>query len=607
MLTETQHLHKLYQQFQHDIATLTTQLADLSTEAKQVKRQLGTDGHLDLGTYTETLDTFASIEANNRQIDTLNTRAQTAATRLAHAKLLLPQAYFAKLQLDYGDDDPEAYHLGKVGYIDAQANDLVYDWRAPVADAYYANRTGATSYQANGRDIPVTVLARQQFVIDHDQLLQVVNTQSAIGDPLLLAVLAENRSGGLQEITATIQQEQNAIIRESTHQVVLVDGVAGSGKTSVLLQRVAYQLYRHRDTWTSADILILTPNTAFSRYIRGVLPALGEAEPLTSTYANLIQAVGTRLGLTVTNLADNHLATLDRLLQQPFLPTPAGLSPQAYAQTDSQDSFLNRMQHAWRWLTAMQQLPADVSHWLDWDALAAQWHLATLTTYDQLYLLIKITNYQQTTTAALFVDEAQDYDADTWLMLQALFTKAQLTIVGDHRQRLTGQAPDIAAYFTNQTIQPLQLTTSYRATGAITTYFAQFAGDWQSRIKAVQANGLTPQTVTTADLKSVLDQLPIQNGQSVGIITPNQASADTLATQFPIAHHLTAAGHQTVQPGLNLMALPVAKGLEFDHAIIVDWTNPYYLDTETGDHRRYVATSRGTKTLTLITDSGPID
>jgi len=600
MMTETQHLQQLYQRFQQDIATLTTQLTELSTEARTVKQQLSTDGHLDLGTYGDTLDTFASIEANNRQIDTLNARAQTAATRLAHAKLLLPQAYFAKLQLDYGDDDPAAYYLGKVGYTDAQANDLVYDWRAPVADAYYANRTGATSYQANGRDISVTVLGRQQFVIDHDQLLQVVATKSAIGDPLLLAVLAENRSGGLQEITATIQQEQNAIIRESQHQIVLVDGVAGSGKTSVLLQRVAYQLYRHRETWTSADCLILTPNPAFSRYIRGVLPALGEAEPLTSTYPNLIQAVGQHFGLTITSLADNHLEALSHLIQQPLTTTPAGLAPKAYAQTRSTASFLVRMQYAWRWLTALDQLPADFNTWLDWDALAAQWQLPTLTPYDQLYLLLKITNYQQTTTAALFIDEAQDYDADTWLIVQTLFAHAKITIVGDHRQRLTGTAPEIAAYFETTKTKNLQLTTSYRATGAITTYFAQFAGDWQNQIKAVQPLGLAPQQLTTADLTKVIKKLAPTAGQSIGIIAPDQAQAAMLAKQLPTAQLLTATGTHTVQPGLNLMSLPVAKGLEFDDTIVTAWDSTYYTDTIAGQHRRYVAASRGTKRLTLL-------
>lgn len=598
MTTEQAHLQGLYHQLTTDITALTAQLAGLTTEARTVQQQLSTDGHLDLGSYTETLDSFASIETNSRQIDTLNARYHTAEVRLEHAQLLLPQAYFAKLDLDYGDSVPEAFYLGKVGYVDEHGTDLVYDWRAPVADTYYANRTGATSYQANGRTIPVTVLNRQQFIIDHDQLHQVIETQTAIGDPLLLAVLATDRSGGLQEITATIQQSQNAIIREAQHRVLLVDGVAGSGKTSVLLQRVAYQLYRHRQDWTPADILILTPNTAFSRYIRGVLPALGEAEPLTATYLKLMQAVGKRFGLTITSLAGNHLPQLAKLLAQPSQVTPAGLNPTAYAQTASTDSLNKRLQAAWRWLQATRQLPADIATWLNWDQLAKQWQLSGLTAYDRLYLLICITNYQQTTTKGLFIDEAQDYDPDVWLMLSKLFSAAQVTIVGDHRQRLIGQAPDIAAFFDASVT--LTLNTSYRATGAITQFFAQFAGDWTD-LQAVQSIGTTPRTLPLADLENVLAILLPTTSQSIGLIAPTMSGAEKLARQFPTAQLLTPEAPKTVQPGLNILTLAVAKGLEFDHAIIYDWHATFYSEPQVGQNRRYVAASRGTKTLTLLT------
>jgi len=595
--TEKQHLHYIYQRLTTDIEQLTTELTQLTTEAQAMKQQLNGEGHLDLGTFSDQLDSFASIESHNRQIDTLNARHDTATTRLAHAQLLLPQAYFAKIQLDFGDSAPESLYLGKVGYVDDQTNDLVYDWRAPVADAYYANRMGPTTYQANGHTIPVTVTGRQQFVIDHDRLLQVVDTSAAIGDPLLLDVLAANRSGGLQEITATIQQEQNAIIRERDHTVVIVDGVAGSGKTSVLLQRVAYQLYQHRDTWTPADILILTPNTAFSRYIRGVLPALGEAEPLSSTYLNLVQAWGRRFNLTITTL-NNHIPQLAQRLNEPQLTVPAGLLPEAYAQSSRHDSLLARMKHAWRWLQATQQLPDDVSQWLDWPALAADWHLSSLTPYDQLYLILKFTAYQQTTTAALFVDEAQDYDSASWLFLATLFHTATITIVGDHRQRLTGPMTTIGTYFDPAKTTVLRLTTSYRATGAITQFFARFAGDWQSKIQAVQPTGRAPQLQQRADWATLLTR-PAAT-QSLGILTPTIEAARALAAELPAAQLIIGETSRTVQPGINVLPVAVAKGLEFDHVVVTDWSSDFYADREYGTNRRYVAASRGTKSLTLL-------
>lgn len=597
--SEAHHLQKIYRRLTRDRKQLTTQLADLAETARTMKRALGSEGHLDLGTFSDQLDTFASIEANNRQIDTLNARHDTAVTRLAHANLLLPQAYFAKLQLDFGDGDAEDLYLGKVGYTDEHSHDLVYDWRAPVADAYYANRTGATSYQANDRAIPVTVVGRQQFVIDHDHLVKTVDTHAAIGDPLLLEVLAGNRSGGLQEITATIQQEQNAIIRESTHPVVIVDGGAGSGKTSVLLQRVAYQLYRHRESWTPADILILTPSTAFSRYIRGVLPALGEAEPLSTPYLKLVQSWGRRFGLTITTTADNHLPQLATRLQQPYDQTPTGLLPVAYDQSSGHASLLTRMQRAWRWLTATDQVPADVSAWLDWTALAHDLGLPQLTAYDRLYLLLQFTAYQQTMTAALFIDEAQDYDAASWLFLTALYHNAEITIVGDHRQRLTGTATDIASYFEPAKTVTLHLTTSYRATGAITRFFAQYAGSWQPKIKAVQAEGTRPKRGAPGELLDYLATNTLPANQSLGVLTPTTAAASALARRLPNAQFLTATETRTVRPGINVMALAVAKGLEFDIAVVTDWDGAFYNAPDLGDHRRYVAASRGTKDLII--------
>lgn len=600
MTTEVQHLHTIYHILAEDVATLTQQLAAITVEGRAVKQQLGSDGHLDLGTMSESLESFANIEANNRQIDTLNARYDSTVKRLQHAQLLLPQAYFAKLTLDYGDGEPEAVYFGKVGYADKDANDLIYDWRAPVGDAYYANRTGATTYCANGREIPVTIVNRRQFVIDHDQLLTAVDTATAVTDQLLLSVLAEDRSGGLQEITATIQAEQNAIIRETTHPVVIVDGVAGSGKTSVMLQRVAFQLYQHRSQWSPETILLFTPNKAFRQYIRGVLPALGEQEPISTTYPAFIQQLGTRFGLSNVTQAGNHLAELAALIQQPLVPMPLALPAHALAQTAADAPLISRLQAAWRWLAATKQIPDEPATWLDWDALAASWHLSKLTAYDKLYLLITFTTYHQASTQAVYVDEAQDYDADVWALLSGLFAHAEFTIVGDHRQRLNGQAPKISHWFADRSPKQLQLTTSYRATGAITKFFAQYAGEWQNSISAVQAAGLAPMEIAAVDWSDLTPSIPLENGQSLGIITPDQSAAEAIAKHLPDANLLAANGGRSVSAGINVMALAVAKGLEFDHVILTDWDSLYYHDPTNGMNRRYVAASRGTKSLTFV-------
>ena len=166
------------------------------------------------------------------------------------------------------------------------------DWRSPVAEAYYNQDMGQTSYWANGREIKADLQLRRQFDIERDVLKCYFDTSVAIEDPLLLASLTSQRSSQLQAITATIQKEQNAVIRHENVPAMLVRGVAGSGKTSVLLQRIAFLLFRDRESLRADQVYLVTPNPVFKKYIANVLPELGEKNPNALTWAELMELVG---------------------------------------------------------------------------------------------------------------------------------------------------------------------------------------------------------------------------------------------------------------------------------------------------------------------------
>ena len=130
---------------------------------------------------------------------------------------------------------------------------------------------------------------RRQFECRRDVLKSCFDTTVAIQDQLLLDSLAKRRSDKMTDITSTIQREQNQVIRHADVPVLLVNGIAGSGKTSVLLQRIAYLFYKHRDTLDPSDVCLITPNKVFGRYIDSVLPNMGERNPRISTFDELME------------------------------------------------------------------------------------------------------------------------------------------------------------------------------------------------------------------------------------------------------------------------------------------------------------------------------
>ena len=179
---------------------------------------------------------------------------------------------------------PKELYIGNAGMSDDNYKRLVVDWRSPVAETYYNQENGRTSYVANGRTIEVDLKLRRQFDIEADRLNAYFDTTVAIQDAMLLASLSQERTSQMKAITATIQKEQNEVIRHEDVPVLLVNGIAGSGKTSVLMQRIAYLFYRQRDTLRPEDVYLITPNPVFSRYIEQVLPDLGERNPETMTF-----------------------------------------------------------------------------------------------------------------------------------------------------------------------------------------------------------------------------------------------------------------------------------------------------------------------------------
>lgn len=181
--------------------------------------------------------------------------------------------YFGRI--DFAEEEEEETLYFGISSYQNDGVQYVYDWRAPVANLFYSDRLGWQSYPVEGGEVKVQLKKKRQFIIHNRQIEVMEDTDQTIGDDVLLQVLSDQSTAHMKQIVSTIQQEQNALIR-NPHPYLLIEGVAGSGKTSVLMQRMAYLLYQERTHLTADDILMLSPNPVFSEYVSQVLPSLGE-------------------------------------------------------------------------------------------------------------------------------------------------------------------------------------------------------------------------------------------------------------------------------------------------------------------------------------------
>ena len=268
---------------------LEEKIKSISEKAAQEKKDIRSNLSLNFDSDTDSMETYIEFEAMSHSIDQYNIEQEAAREKLARVKRLLKAPYFARVTLQFDpEEEPEDYYIGSAGVSESAFEHLVIDWRSPIAETYYNQENGKTFYMVEDRRVDVDLQLRRQYNLEEDRLHSFFDTQVAIEDPMLLQSLASRRTDKMKAITATIQKEQNAVIRCADVPVLLVNGIAGSGKTSVLLQRIAYLFYRQRENLRPEQVYLLTINPVFRRYIDQVLPDLGEENPRTITWRDFV-------------------------------------------------------------------------------------------------------------------------------------------------------------------------------------------------------------------------------------------------------------------------------------------------------------------------------
>lgn len=215
------------------------------------------------------------VEVYTQMSNTVTMRDHMQSALMRNQKAT-KKPYFGRIDfLDETLQKEEALYIGRGGIAKDTTHQMVVDWRAPVANAYYENGLGECSYCApDGRELPIRLDLKRTYEIDNGKLLDYFDTEVIANDELLTKYLAKNKQTVLGEIIATIQKEQNDIIRKTPYHNIIVQGVAGSGKTTVAMHRISFILYNYAERFRPEDFYIVGSNRILLEYITGVLPDL---------------------------------------------------------------------------------------------------------------------------------------------------------------------------------------------------------------------------------------------------------------------------------------------------------------------------------------------
>jgi DNA helicase-2/ATP-dependent DNA helicase PcrA len=199
------------------------------------------------------------------------------ALRLRNLLVARSKPYFARIDfMEKDSNKKESLYIGKMSLMrDEDQEVIIVDWRAPIANLYYEGRIGEADYWCPGGNIKGELTLKRQFAINEGVLQEIFDIDITTNDEFLQTYLGANSDNRLKEIVSTIQVEQNKIIRADMWKPLIVQGAAGSGKTTIALHRIAYLVYTFEKSFEPENFMIIAPNKLFLNYISEVLPELG--------------------------------------------------------------------------------------------------------------------------------------------------------------------------------------------------------------------------------------------------------------------------------------------------------------------------------------------
>ncbi len=282
---EQKHLDEVLGLIKTKEGQLKKSIKEDRNQARDLNAHFFDDVKLDYDNYSTSIDTALSIRQQQTMLDERQNAWQHSAKELSTLQRLVKRPYFARVDFrDPLEDHDETIYIGLSSFADEKNHFLIYDWRAPISSIYYDGKLGKVTYEAPAGPQTVEMTKKRQFEIKDGRIQNMFDTNESIGDQMLIDVLNEKSTTQMKSIVTTIQMEQNKIIRDTKSDLLFVQGAAGSGKTSAILQRVAYLLYRYRGNLRSSQVVMFSPNQLFNDYVKNVLPEMGEQNMVQMTY-----------------------------------------------------------------------------------------------------------------------------------------------------------------------------------------------------------------------------------------------------------------------------------------------------------------------------------
>ena len=566
-------------------------------------------------------------------------RTDDIVRRTNTLKKVLNSPYFGRVDFKIDDELLNVY----VGLKDiSDDKHYVYDWRSPVASLFYNYGIGKASYEAYEK-IEGEITLKRQYKIENSKLIRCIETSLNIDDDILQEALAHNTSSQMTNIVNTIQKEQNVIIRNNKDKVLIAEGVAGSGKTSVALHHIAYLLYSDKNL-KAKDIIILAPNTTFVDYISLVLPTLGEENVTNITFNSFahryikvkIEPYPSFLNrlhnneikenkfseeytLKLITYLDNYVNSLS--FKQGFLIKKTRYTKERLNELFNKYKGLSAEERLYSMATdicfeiktslknrdkIIDSLKMFLNKSIDYKEVYEEFTGEKVETikYDDLPLVLYTYFYlngfkSDNNVKHIVIDEAQDYSLLEFLILKKVFNGASFTILGDTNQVINplikyNSLNEINKVFENSKFYKLLKT--YRSSAEITDFTNNILG--LDNVSVIRRNNKEPvvnkkETDLLTDLSNDLNSL--QDYNTISIITKNMEETDKIYNLLKDKYDVSTDSTDHTQ--ILVTPFYLAKGLEFDAVIIYTDIKNYYTEKEKNFY--YVAATRALHKLII--------